>query len=283
MRGKIVLASALIFIFSGASTAMTGETEQEIVNRYLKRAETKHTRKITWVAVNFTFNRINRYNDYNKFANHTSNHFSNTNIPWIGDGKSFGIEAGMLLGKRFTWSVGGEYWLKQGINRTGSFDYTPPDGSPTVVENLVSETQVWGIFSSAQCYLYNPPSKANLLNRLALRVGGTIGFYQTRWDLWNSYENLNLATSSPEGINTAFKGSAPGFSMQIGVDYPLRVLNFVMGVDFGYLYLNFKNVAWYNSEDEEIVATYGGTADSRVNLSFSGFRGKVELKRFFKW
>jgi hypothetical protein len=47
------------------------------------------------------------------------------------------------------------------------------------------------------------------------------------------------------------------------------------------MYLNFKNVAWYNDQDQEIVASYTGDADGRVDLGLSGFRAKIELKRFF--
>lgn len=282
MRSKITVVVASLFIFCGGSILSAAETEQDIVNRFLKKTETKHVKKISWIAANFTLNRINRDNDYNKFANYSSDHFSNTTLPWLGEAKSFGIDLGLLLGKKFTWSVGGEYWLKMGTNKTGSFNYTPPDASPSVVDNLVSEVTVWGVSSTIQYYLYNPPSKSDLLNRLAVRVGGSVGYYQASWDLWDGYQNLNLATSTPTGTNTTFKGSAPAFSINAGVDYPLSFLDMALGIDIGYLYLNFTKVAWYNQSNEEIIATYNGASDGRVDLSFSGVRGKVELKRFFR-
>jgi len=282
MRSKIAVVVASLFIFCGGSILSAAETEQDIVNRFLKKTETKHVKKISWIAANITLNRINRDNDYNKFANYSSTHFSNTTLPWLGEAKSLGIELGLLLGRKFAWSVGGEYWFKLGTNQTGSFNYTPPDALPSVVDNLVSEVTVWGVSSSVQYYLYNPPSKDNLLSRLALRVGGSIGYYQAHWDLWDGYQNLNLATSAPTSTNTTFKGSAPAFSINAGVDYPLSFLDMALGIDIGYLYLNFTNVAWYNQSNEEIIATYNGAADGRVVLGLSGIRGKVELKRFFK-
>jgi len=115
-----------------------------------------------------------------------------------------------------------------------------------------------------------------------VRVDGSVGYYQASWDLWDGYQNLNLATSVPEGVNTTLKGTAPGFSFGVGADYPLPFFDMALGVDVSYLYLNFTNVAWYNAEDEEIVATYNGTADSRVDLNLSGARARIELKRFFK-
>lgn len=283
MRSKIAVMVASLFILCGGSILSAGETEQDIVNRYMKKVKAKHTRKISWMAANFTLNRINRDNDYNKFANYSSPHFSNTDIPWIGNAKSFGIELGMLFGKSFAWSVGGEYWLKMGTNQIGSFNYTPPNSSPVAIENIVSEVQVWGLTSAFQYYLLNPPSKSNLLSKPAVRVGGTVGYYQATWELWSNYENLNLATSTSEGVNTTYKGTAPGFSFGVGADYPLPFLDMAMGADIGYLYLNFTNVAWYNPSDEEVIATYDGTAEGRVDLNLSGVRGKLELKRFFKW
>jgi hypothetical protein len=261
------------------------ETEQDIVNKYLKKAEAKHVTKISWMSVNFTFNRINRNNDYNRFAIYTSDHFSSTSIPWLGDGKSFGLDLGVVFRKRLAWSVGGEYWLKLGMNRSGSFDYNPPGGSPTVVTDLISEVKMFGLSSSFQYYVYNPPSTQELLNSLAVRIIGSVGYYQASWDIWNEYQNLNLGLDppAPTGSNATFKGTAPGFSLGVGVDYPLKVANLALGVDFSYMYLNFKNVAWYNAQDEEVIATYDGTSEGRVDLGLSGFRGKVEIKRFFKW
>lgn len=282
MHSKITVVVASLFIFCGGSILSAAETEQDIVNRFLKKVETKHVKKISWIAANFTLNRINRDNDYNKFADYSSNHFTNTDLPWIGEAKSLGIELGLLLGKKFAWSIGGEYWFKIGTNQTGSFNYTPPDASPLVVDNLVSEVTVWGVSSAVQYYLYNPPSKSNLLNQLAVRVGGSVGYYQVNWDLWDGYENLNLATSAPTSTNTTFKGSAPAFSIITGVDYPLPFFDMTLGIDVSYLHLNFSNIAWYNQSSEEIIATYNGASDGRVDLGLSGVRGKVELKRFFK-
>ncbi len=282
MRNRIAVVVAFLFMFCGDSILSAGETEQDIVNRFLKKAEDKQTRKLSWVAANITLNRINRDNDYNKFANYSSHHFSNANLPWLGEAKSLGIELGLMIGNKFAWSIGGEYWLKLGTNETGAFNYTPPDAPAAVVDNLVSEVQVWGVGSAVQYYLYNPPAKSNLLNRLAVRVGGSVGYYQVSWDLWDEYRNLNLATEAPTSSNTTFKGAAPGFSVNAGVDYPLSFLGMALGIDVSYLYLNFTNVAWYNQSNEEVVATYNGAADGRVDLGFSGVRGKVEVKRFFK-
>ncbi|HWR82113.1 MAG TPA: hypothetical protein VN285_02300 [Candidatus Deferrimicrobium sp.] len=282
MHTKLAAITIGLIVAAGSSWAKTGETEQDIINRYLKKTESKHTRRITWASATFRFDRINRDNDYNKFANYSSNHFSSTDIPWLGDAKSFGVDLGMFVGRKMAWSLGGEYWLKLGTNQSGPLPYTPPSGSPTIVENLVSEVKVWGVSTSVQYYLLNPPNKETLLSLPAVRISGMAGFYQVSWEVWDNYENLNLSTSYPEAINTTFKGSAPAFALMIGADYPLHFGNLALGVDVGMLYLNFTNVAWYNPTDQEIVATYAGTTDSRVDLNMTGIRGKIELKRFFR-
>ena len=88
-------------------------------------------------------------------------------------------------------------------------------------------------------------------------------------------------SSASESENSTFEGNAPGFTLGLGGEIPLNVLNLSLGADFGYLYLNFTNIAWYNAQDEEIIVTYTGDQDGRVDLDLSGFRGKVELKRYF--
>ncbi|MEW5993364.1 MAG: hypothetical protein AB1744_03085 [Candidatus Zixiibacteriota bacterium] len=282
MRVKLGVASAAVLLFTSIAATVSADTEQEIVEKFLKQREAKHTKRITWISGSFNFNRINRSNDYNRFAIHSSQYFVDTDIPWIGDAKTFGLELGMIVGNRFAWTIGGEYWLKMGVNKSGPFTYDPPADAPVTVDNLKSEVRVWGLTSSIQCYLLNPPTKADLLARPALRLGASVGFYQASWDLWDSYQNLNLATSAPEGTNTTYKGTAPGFTLKFGVDYPLRFHGLVFGVDFGLMYLNFTNVAWYNTSDQEVVVTYNESADSRVDLNLTGFTGKVEIKKFFK-
>ena len=153
----------------------------------------------------------------------------------------------------------------------------------TVAANPKSELRVLGVNTGFQYFLLNPPKTNQKLTGLAARIGATIGYYTASWDLWSQYENLNLATSTPVTDNTTFKGTAPGFSLGFGLDYPLGLLDLGLAMDASYLHLNFNNVAWYNSSDEEIIATNDGTVDGRVNLSLSGVRGKIELKRYFNW
>ncbi len=280
MRYVAVFFVICMFI---VGTSVNAQTEEEIVQKYLKKTEQKHTQKLSWISVNFSVDRINRSSSYNDFATLVSRHFTNTSIPGLDKATAFGFDMGVVMQNRFAWTFGGEYWLKMGTNQSGSFTYDPPNGTPTTVTNLVSEITTYGINTGLKYYITNPPQPQKPVKDISFHIGGTVGYYWTNWDLWQEFENLNLATSTPVPENTTFKGSAPSFSLGFGVDYPLNFLDLALGADFSYLYLNFTNVAWYNSQDEEIVITYDGTADSRVDLDLSGFRGKIEVKRYFHW
>lgn len=275
-----LLVALLAFVFVAPMTS--AQTEQDIVNKYLQKAEKKHTKKLGWAAINFQTNRVNKDNHYNRFSEYVSPQFSQGGIDKLGAAFSLGADFGVVFKKNFAWFLGGEYWLKQGNEISGDVTYNAPSG-PVTVTDPASELSVLGFYTGIQYYLTNPPTTDNLLTGLAFRVNGTIGYYSASWDLWEEYQNLNLATSAPDGENATYKGSAPGFSLGVGGDYPLNLWDLGLGFDLNYLYLNFNNVAWYNSQDEEIVATYGTTEDHRVDLQLSGFRGKVELKRYFSW
>jgi hypothetical protein len=272
-----------ILITAGAVGMASAETEQDIINRYLKKTEKKHTKKIGWAAANFTINRVNRQNDYNTFANYVSGQVANGELPWIRQAGSFGIDFGLGVRKDLVWTIGGEYWLKMGTDEAGPFSYTPPSGTPVTIENLTSEVQVYGVTTGLQYFVYHPPTPEDGLTKLAVRVNGNVGYYKATWDLWPEYENLNLSTSTSTGTNTTFEGTAPGFQLGFGIDYPFNFYGFALGADFSYMYLNFDQIAWYNSQDEEVIVTYTGTPDGRVDLDLSGFRGKIEVKRYFSF
>lgn len=282
MRRFVCILTALALALTLVGT-VSAETEDEIVQRYLKKVEKKHVHKLGWVSVNYTLNRINRNNDYNSFANSVSSQFAETDLPWLSQASSFGIDFAVGMKKKFAWTVGGEYWLKLGATEEGPFTYSPPSGGTYVVENLQSEIKVYGVSTGLQYFILNPPVPNEPLNGLSGRVFGSVGYYHASWDLWPEYQNLNLSTASYEGENTTFQGNAPGFSLGFGGDYPLNFFNMAFCADFSYLYLNFDNIAWYNSQDEEVIVTYSGDTDGRVDLNLSGFCGKVELKRYFSF
>ena len=273
----ILLVAVLAVVFV-APLASAQTSEQDMVNKYLQKAEKKHTYKLGWASLFFQGNRVNRDNHYNRFAQYVTPQFSSGQIDMLDKAFSFGGDFGLVFKQKIAWFVGGEYWLKQGNTISGDIVY-----NSQTISNPSSELKVIGMYTGMQYYVMNAPTPTELLTGLAVRVNGTVGFYSANWELWDEYQNLNLSTSTAESQNTTYKGSAPGFSLGFGVDYPISFWNMAIGADMNYLFLNFDNVAWYNSQDEEIVATYSGTANHRVDLQLSGVRGKIELKRYFSW
>jgi hypothetical protein len=280
MRSIVSIAVLAAIVCLAVLPVSAQETEQDILNRYINKAEKKQTVKYGWASVNVSMDRINRNNNYNAFATYESQNIDGGNLDWLNMGTSFGAEFALLFQQRVAWTFGGEYWLKQGQTLSGDFTYLP---TASTISDPSSDIQVYGLSTGVQYFLMNPPSNKGTLTKPALRVVGTAGYYFTSWELWTEYQNLNLSTAEPEGSNSTYKGSAPGFSLGMGADYPLRVWNLAIGADMSYLYLNFNNVGWYNSSDEEVVASYDGSQDGRVDLTMSGFRGKIEIKRYISW
>ncbi len=283
MRSLMVALLAGILVLSAVMTSQAENTEQDLINKFLKRTEEKHSSHLSWMSGSFSMNRINRDNDYNSFADFESTNFTNTDLNWLGEAKILGVDAGVIFMEKLSLSVGGEYWLKLGESQTGSFQYSPPGGPAITIDDLKTEVQVWGVSTGVSYYFFNKPTTANGLLKPALRVGGTVGLYQATWEVWDEYQNLNLSTALPEGQNIEYKSTAPGFGFNLGLDYPLKWHGIALGMQFGYEYLNFNDIAWYNASDEEIVASYDGTQQGRVELDLSGFKGKIEIKRFFNW
>ena len=283
MRLKLI-ALAIVAAAILAQPVAAQLTEQEIIDQYMKKSNQiqEQHKKLYWLSGSYALNRINKNNDYNDFAIYTSAQFPTTQINWLDKANSFGLEFGWMFKKKLALTIGGEYWMKLGQNESGNFAYNPPSGNTTVTE-LISEIKVYGLTSVLHFYLTNPPSAGNHLTNLAIKVGAGIGFYQVSWDVWDEYQNINLSSSLPAAINATFKDSNIGLSLSAGAEYPLNFGSMSLGVDVNYLYLNFNNVAWYNSQDQEVVASYAGNIESRVDLGLSGVRGRIELKKFFNW
>lgn len=280
MRPRTFLLLAALVLMLVSTAACGNDAEDEFVRKYLGKIEKKHTQKLSWISGYFSVDRINRNNDYNTFATYETTNFTDATVPWLGEAKIIGLDFGLVFNKRFAWSVGGEYWFKLGESLEGTYFYEP---TGTYIENPSTEITVYGASTSLQYYLMNPPNIKGEFEKMAVRAGVGVGFYKAKWDVWEEYQNLNLATNSPDGNYASFEDQSVAFSASMGVDYPTRVMDLVLGIDFGYQYLNFDNVAWYNADDEEVIASYTGDPDGRVDLGLSGFRGKIEIKHFISW
>lgn len=283
MRLRHPLIASALTVLLAISTAAAQETEQEIIDRYLNKTVAKHTHKLGWASINLSVDRVNRHNEYNDFTIIESTKLTVGQFAWMDQGFSLGADFGTVFKKRLAWSIGGEYWLKLGQTLAEGDSYLQLSTMTSVNANPRSELQVYGASTGFQYFLFNPPQTAAKLTGLTSRVGVSVGFYVAHWDLWPEYENLNLATGQPVSSNTTYKGTAPGFSFNLGMDYPLGLWDLGLAMDMSYLHLNFTNVAWYNTDGDEIIASLDGTPDGRVDLSLSGVRGKIEVKRYFNW
>lgn len=283
MRIPTAIAAAAIIALAATSFAAPNPTEQEIVDKYLKKTEKKHAmEKLSWLSAHFTVDRVNRNNDYNSFTNHVNNNLTGGAFSWLDQTYAIGGEFGMMFEKKFAWKLGGEYWLKVGETIEGTVTYSPPSGgTPVDLVNPQSEMKVIGFYGGVDYFLLNPPAPKQELAGPSVKIGGNVGYYQVNWDLFPQSQNLNLSTATYDGTNAAFKGNAPGFSLNAGVDYPVGAFGLSLCGEASYFYLNFTNVAWYNSADQEVVASYNEQPDGRVDLNFSGVRGRIALKRYF--
>jgi hypothetical protein len=65
-------------------------------------------------------------------------------------------------------------------------------------------------------------------------------------------------------------------------ELPLGLAGLVVEAEGRFLYLNFTKMSWYNSSNDEIVATVNNSG-AQVELDMSGPRFQLGLKRYFSW
>ncbi|SYZ74113.1 exported hypothetical protein [Candidatus Zixiibacteriota bacterium] len=291
MIRRVVSLLAVLFLVSTVVSAF-GQTEDEIVANYLKKAEKKqeHARKnkIGFFSVHFAYGKLPDKSPNNLFVS-----YSNSRIRPLdaGSGKlegayrsdQIGINAGMMVTPKLAFKVNFEYWLKMGSNTTGNYNFAVEPLGVQNDFNLRSEMQVLGFGGGLDYYLLNPPDKDGHINSLSLRVGGGGGYYMAKWDIWQGSSSFNLSTQTYDANAEPIKGNAGSFYGSVGIDYPIRFFDMVLGMEGQYQYLNFKNVHSYNTAGDELYLTYTDSSNDRVDIDFSGLRAKIELRKFFRW
>jgi len=283
-----------LFLVMGLSLLLAvpamAQTEDELVAQFLKKTEKNKVRKVGFFVVNGSFGRLNRDNDYNKFSVRVSPLISSV------DGSSVGIEKinysqeffggfGFIVSPKSSATIGFSYWLKMGSSEFGDMNLSLVNlgaSDPTYDFELNSQVQVYGIAGDLDYYLVNPPGADGQLNNLSFKVGGGLGYYFARWQVWEGFTGFNLTTGVPEVIDGKLKGSAIGVSLQVSAEYPIKLGGLVMEGSARYLYLNFTDMKWYNSYNEETVATVNNSG-LPVELNMSGPRFRIGLKRYFSW
>jgi len=266
------------------------QTEDEMVAKFLKKTEKKHQSKVGYLVLNGSLGRLYRDNDYNMFTNRVSPLVSSLS-GGTGEVKKLNYTYELALGfgvmptHKTAVEIGFAYWLKQGSSQTGDFNLSLvnlDDPNDQYGFDLSSEVQVYGFNLNVDYYLSGPPDKEGILNGLALKAGGGLGYYAASWQLWDGFTGFNLSTSEPEVISGKLTGSAPGVTANVAAELPMGLAGLVLEAEARYLYLNFTGMKWYNSSNEEVVATVNNSG-LKVELDMSGPRFQLGLKRYFSW
>jgi len=289
MRRIFALTLGVVVSFLLAAPTFA-QTEEELVNQFLKKAQRQQIKKVGFLVVNGAWGRLNRDNDYNKFTVRVSPLVSSV------DGSTVGIDKlnysqelfggfGIMVSPKTSATAGFTYWMKLGSTQTGDLNLSlinmeNPD--PLYDFDLKSQVQVYGFAGQLDYYLTTPPDPNGNLNNLAFKIGAGAGYYVAQWELWDGFTGFNLSTSEQEVVTGKLTGNAPGFSAQVAAEYPVGLGGLVLEGLARYLYLNFTAMRWYNSNSEEVVATINNSG-TRVNLNMSGPRIHLGLKRYFGW
>ena len=283
MYKRFIPLLVLLFAFAVAGAAFA-DTEDEIIAKYLKKAEKQRKHRVYFGSVSFAYGKLPTYSDYTMFY-HYSNRNINPGSPLTGiwRSKQLAFNMGMMVTRKVSVRLGFEYWLKLGSEAVGDYDFGIAPLGLQEDFDLSSKIQVMGFTSGVEYHLINPPTAEGIVNSINVRVGGGGGFYFATWDIWEGANSFNLSTEAYETNIEPLKGSAPGASAWLGVDYPVGLLGLVLGCDINYLYLNLDDIHSYNDLGEELYVSYSDNPDDRVGLDLSGLRGRVELKRYLKW
>ena len=106
MRFSKILMTLVLLAFTSSAIAQGSSSEDEVINRYLKKTIKEQTRNMGWISANYTLNRVNKDNDYNKFASYESSNFASSSVSPLDKAHSFGFDGGItafdnFLGKFF--------------------------------------------------------------------------------------------------------------------------------------------------------------------------------------
>ena len=277
----------LVLFILGLTVPAFAQTEKEIVSQYLQKYEKERIKKIGFLVLNGSYGRLNPENDYNNFALRQSSLITDLSggteeLERVYRSKELFLGFGMMVAKKSAVTVGLNYWLKMGSSNVG--DYNISLNLSTAEDEydyeLKSEVRVYGFSAHFDQYLINAPDNSGYLNGFALKAGLGVGYYFANWELWDGFAGYNETTGEPEIVNGNLDGSTLGFTVGLSGEMPLPVAGLILEASAKYLYLNFGNVTWYNSNDEEVVAQF---YDEQVELDLSGPRAQIGFKRYFAW
>ncbi len=282
-----ILIGFLVLLFAVPAMA---QTEDELVAKFLNRAEKQQIKKVGYFIVQGSYGKLGTNSSYNEFASDVSPDLFSASGESVGiDGiyrsKEFYLGFGLMTTPKISAMVGLNYWLKMGSKESGDYNLTLVNASDVGDRtdfDLKSEVQIYGFSSGFQYYLFNPPDRYGKLHTIAVKANMSAGYYFASWELWEGYTGYNLSLAAGTDISGKLTGSSPGVSLGLSMEYPTPLAGLVLEGSASYFYLNFTKMKWYNDNNEENIVAFG-TENERVELDMSGPRANFGLKRYFSW
>ena len=261
--------------------------EAAVKASFLKTKTEKHSHHVSFLALRFGGGLLDG-GDYDKFAAFNNANITRTDggtevLSGLSNSYEIGLEMGTMLGDKSSVSLGLDYWLKNGSNNVGDFTLGVEPLGPHSGFELQSQITVIGASGNLGYFLLNKPSKAGVLKGLAIEAVGSAGFYFSKWQLWQGSGNINLSTGLFEQVGGDLTDQSPSFSGALRFTVPTNLFGTAIALEGGYQYLKFTNPSWKNALNEEISPTYSASSADKVELDFSGLRGKVAIRKFMSW
>jgi hypothetical protein len=275
--GRRLLSLLAAVVLFATFCSVYGETEDEIIARYLKKADKQQKSRIGYISGQFSYGKLSDNIGYRTFGfSATSELASIDGIAHPAEGifrsKEMSLKLGMMLAPWGALKLGFDYWLPMGSDV--SVDYNAIVGVLELQDTykVKSTVNVYGFNAGFDYYFINPPNEYGVLDGLSLNAGIGGGIYMANWDLWQE---------TSEDFEP-LKATAPGFWGKFGIEYPVGLFGLTLGADAEYFFLNFTNITSYNKMSGDLELIYPGDG-SKVQLDLSGPRGQIELKRYFRW
>lgn len=275
MRSRLLILLTLAISLASVTPAFC-QTEEEVVAKYLKKAEQKREKKIWFVTASGLYGKLSDDNQYNDFRANSA-----TGLDGIYRSKELSVGFGLIAAKNLAVGASVNYWFKLGNEATGDYVNLTEDPIETVANtDMKSNLQVYGFTGNIDYFVMNSPDKFGVLRGPALKISVGAGYYFARWELWKGFMGYNLDTETSEEIDDKLTGGAFGGSVGLAAEMPINFGGLVAEGALRYEYLKFSKIKWYNADDQEVVVI-GNAVPERVELDLSGPRVQLGLKRYF--
>ncbi len=284
-RERIILFAAVVLLLILLPLTVKAQTENEMVQAFLKKYDDNRRDMLFVPFASLTYGFFNPdgyenlVSEINSVARRTDGHPALTDIEdaWSFNG-GFGIVYDKaLINFVFSW------WSEVGSVHTGDFTLDLGAGFPEALNEDFSYTsliQIFGVSGEYYYYLLNAPDVMKGPTEISLRIGGGIGYYGARWELWEGAASFDDDGDGEfDELDDKLTGSAPGFHIGYAIEAPVFE-RLTVSFEPRYQWLNFTKMSNRLSEQLTVFALDPATGDE-LKLDFSGFRAELGLKWFF--